>query len=194
MKSLTSLTSIAFLMGFVVPASALDLNLNLEGDLGATLGISSSSDDEESSGGLALGLGGNLGIGLNANGGANNGGGAVTVNGNADAAARLFANANARARVEAVINLIVNSNWATGDLAGYAAIDAAFDVTAWLEAQTAADFNAAVAANWGEINDLHAAIAANAAMSAWLQANNIDLQSVVALGMTAEGTLVAFTD
>lgn len=31
-------------------------------------------------------------------------------------------------------------------------------------------------------------------MSAWLQANNIDLQSVVALGMTAEATLVAFTD
>ncbi len=193
-KRLTSLTSIAFLMGFVVPASALDLNLNLGGDLGATLGISSSSDDEESSGGLALGLDGGLGIGLEANGGANNGGGAVTVNGNADAAAQLFANASARARVEAVINLIVNSNWATGDLAGHAAIDAAFDVTAWLEAQTAADFNAAVAANRGEINDLHAAIAANAAMSAWLQANNIDLQSVVALGMTAEGTLVAFTD
>lgn len=195
MKSLTSLTSIAFLMGLSVPASALDLNLNLGGDLGATLGIAGSSDDEESSsGGLELGLNGRLGIGLNANGGANGGGGAVTVNGNADAAARLFANANARARVEAVINLIVNSNWATGDLAGYVAIDAAFDVTAWLEAQTTADFNAAVAANWGEINDLHAAIAANAAISAWLQANNIDLQSVVALGMTAEGTLVAFTD
>jgi hypothetical protein len=194
MKGLTSLTSIAFLMGFVVPASALDLNLNLGGDLGATLGIAGSSDDEESSGGLALGLDGGLGIGLNANGGANGGGGAVIVNGNADAAATLFANANAAARVEAVINLIVNSNWATGDLAGYAAIDAAFDVTAWLEAETTADFNAAVTANAGEINDLQAAIAANAAMTAWLQTNNIDLQSVVALGMTAEGTLVAFTD
>ncbi len=193
MKGLTSLTSIAFLMGFVVPASALDLNLDLGGDLGATLGVSS-SDDEESSGGLALGLDGGLGIGLNANGGANGGEGAVTVNGNADAAAQLFADANAQARVEAVINLIVNSNWATGDLAGYAAIDAAFDVTAWLEAETAANFNAALVANAGEINDLQAAIAANAAMSAWLQANNVDLQSVVALGMTAEGTLVAFTD
>jgi hypothetical protein len=188
MKSVSFFASLALTIGVTGQAYAFDLNLDVGAALGANIGIIGSSED--GSGGLALGLDGDLGMGLNANGGAD----AVTVNGNADAAAQLIANANAQAKVDAVINLIVNSNWAVGDLAGYAAIDAAFDVTAWLEAQTAVDFNAALIANAGEINDLQAAIAANAAMSAWLQANNIDLQSVVALGVTAEGALVAFTD
>lgn len=169
-------------LGLASPASALDLN--------ATVGI---------------GVGANIGVGAGASHeGGNNGGGrleldtgaaaAATLNagGRANAAADLFADMAFNARVNSVVELIATSKWEANGLAGHDSIGAVFDVNAWLDATTTATFDAVVAANVTAIADLHAAIAANAALALMLQAQGIDANSVVAIGAAADGSLVAF--
>jgi hypothetical protein len=94
-----------------------------------------------------------------------------------------------------VITLILDSQWQGNELNAAVSVDGAqaYSVATWLTAETWGRFNAAVEQAHQQIHNLQVAIAANSTMSAWLQAENIDLSSVVALGVDTEGQLVAFT-
>ncbi|MEX1181271.1 MAG: hypothetical protein WEB63_10755 [Cucumibacter sp.] len=110
-------------------------------------------------------------------------------------AASLIASAAFNERIEAVIRLIETSDWEQGSFDGTTSVDgsAAFDVDGWLTSDTAADFDAAPQANWDEVQELHAAIDANGAFSAWLEGGGIETGNVVAVGETADGSLAVFT-
>lgn len=188
-KTFLPLGAMAALLGVTAPAAALDIGVGL----GGTVQIGGAGAD------LGVGIGVDIGAGAGAGAGAGTGGGNATgaAAGGAlstAAAVDFFANADVSARVQAVIDLMA-SNWDAGALASASAEGAvAYDVGAWLDARTRAQFDAAATASASAILALQAAIAANASLSAWLSVQDIDVASVVALGATADGTLVAFTD
>ena len=93
------------------------------------------------------------------------------------------------------IALIDASDWTTTSLSGLNDVEAtAYDVTSWINAGNEAAFNLALTANADEIEDLHAAIAANASLESWLVANNATADDVVAIGVAADGSLAVFTN
>jgi hypothetical protein len=102
---------------------------------------------------------------------------------------------DANAYVNAIIALIANTQWQGNEFNGNVAFDGAhaYGVAAWLSAETEARFRSAVQQSWSQIQNLQAAIAANANLSAWLQAQGFSVSSVVAMGVDAQGRIVAYT-
>lgn len=183
-RSLVLAVSMTVAFGIAAPAQAL--SLNVEAGVDAEVGVGAGGGDEASdAGGEATAeAGGEAGLQLGVGGRYADYGAAATItNGAADA------------RVDMVIGLIAESQWQGDEFQGAVNVDGAqaFSVAAWLRDETEARFRAAVQAAMDQIQNLQTAIAANASMSAWLQAQNIDLSTVVAVGVDAEGQLVAFT-
>jgi len=173
--------------GIAVPAQALSLNVEagVDVDLGLGAGEAGGEGEASDAGGEATAeAGGEAGLQLGAGGRFADYGAAATI-----------ADGEADARLDMVIGLIAESQWQGDEFQGAVNIDGAqaFSVAAWLRDETEARFRAAVQAAIEQIQNLQTAIAANASMSAWLQAQNIDLSTVVAVGVDAEGQLVAFT-
>jgi hypothetical protein len=180
-------TSIAAAFGIGTPTYAQGLNLDLGAgaEIGIGIGISGGSDSSEESGAAAGGAvaveaGGGVGVRLGGDAGSGSG----------DAAAI----ANADAAIDLVIGLIARSNWQGNEFDGEVTVDGAqaFSVAAWLRAETEARFRAAVEEGWDQIQNLQAAIAASATLSAWLQGQGFNVSSVVAVAVDAEGQLMAF--
>ncbi len=186
LKSFAPIAAIASVLAFTGPAFALDLGVGVNVGVGATAGGSGDAGGAEADTGLTL----NVGAGGEASGTA-----AATANATGETAADLFANMDADSRVQTVIGLIADSHWQANSQIAFDGTTTAdtFDVGAWLTANTDAQFATAMSENASAIAALQAAIAANTELSSWLAANNIDVSTVVALGVAADGELAVFT-
>ena len=173
-KGLLFAASMSAAIGVAVPANAFDLNIGAEIEIGVGAGGGGAAGEAAAGGGVQVGMAGRAG---------GQGTLTTTVGGEADA------------YVAMVITLILDSQWQGNEFNAAVSVDGAqaYSVATWLTAETWGRFNAAVEQAHQQIHNLQVAIAANSTMSAWLQAENIDLSSVVALGVDTEGQLVAFT-
>lgn len=204
LKTLLTATALTAMVGFAGSAYAIDVNVGVGGNIGigggaggsGSAGSASGAGGGEAEGGAGGGVTIGVGVGVNANAGANaaagaDGGAAAHTSAIVDAIAAL----DARGRVQAVINLMATADWHADAFAGFTDTTGgtAFDVHGWLSAEQTAQFEAAVNQASAEISELHAALAANATMSAWLQANNIDVNAVVAVAAAADGSFAVFT-
>ncbi|MDC9822618.1 hypothetical protein PRN20_02630 [Devosia sp. ZB163] len=185
MRTQTLAAALACLTALSAPAQALDLGL------GASIGVGASTSAEGS--GLSLGVGADLSAGASM--------GAASPSDTVSTSASLTANASADASLTAddelgqIIALIDASVWTTKSLSGVTATDAtAYDVAAWIDSGNQAAFDLALSANADEIEDLQAAVAANQSLESWLEANNATAEDVIAIGVTADGSLAVFTN
>ena len=95
------------------------------------------------------------------------------------------------ARLDALIELINDSDysdtsfdaWADASNTTVINVDDLFDL------EGNARIDAAIQANLGEHDDLNAAIDANAGLKAWLDSNGIDASSVIAIDVSADGSV-----
>lgn len=186
---LVTITSLAVVLGAVSPASSLELMVSSRSSASSSSGSSSLTFDAGAS------FYAHSGAGSEASGNGTSTGFAASGNSSASLVASLIASADLEARMQAVIRLINDSTWSETSFAGVTSLEggAVFDIDGWFTSSTAAEFDAAVEANWGEIQILHAAIDANSAFSAWLEARGMDTGSVVTVGQTADGSLAVFT-
>ncbi len=173
-RTMLIVASLTATLGVAAPASAFDLNVGAELDIGVGAGGGGAGAEAGAGGGVQFGLAGQAG-----------GQGTLTTN----------VGGEADAYVAMVITLILNSQWQGNEFNAAVSLDGAqaYSVATWLTAETRARFDAAVEQAEQQIYNLQVAIAANSTMSAWLQAGNIDLSSVIAVGVDTEGQLVAFT-
>jgi hypothetical protein len=182
MKIQTLVAAFACLSILSAPAMALDISLGASVD-----GTASASSGE--GGGLSLGLGANVGLGQDGINSTDSIGSSLSAN--ASAAASLTSDDD----LSVVISLIQTSTWTGDSLAGLTDVDAtAYDVTGWINADNAAALEFALTDNAGEIEDLQAALTANVALDAWLEANNASAEDVIAIGVAADGSLAVFTN
>ena len=186
MKLQTLAATLACLSILSAPAMALDVSV------GASVGGNASTSSGEGSGltlGLGANLGANVGLGLDDITSPDSTGGSLSAN--ASGAASLTSDDD----LSVVISLIQTSQWTSDSLAGLTDVDAtAYDVSGWITADNAAALEFVLADNAGEIEDLHAALTANAALDAWLEANNASAEDVIAIGVAADGSLAVFTN
>lgn len=186
---LVTITSLAVVLGAVSPVSSFELMIGSRSSANSSSGGSSLSFDAGAS------FYAQAGGGSETSGDGTSTGLAASGNSSASVAASLIASADFEERMQAVIRLINDSNWSETSFAGVTSLEGgtAFDIGGWFTAATAAEFDAALEANWGEIQILHAAIEANSAFSAWLEGLGMDTGSVVTVGQTADGSLAVFT-
>jgi hypothetical protein len=184
----TAAISIAALVAALAatPALALDLNVGLGANVGVNVSGSDDSSIDASAGGSADGgvsVGtddGDLGVDTNVTGAI----GATASAGDEDIGVQL----------DGLLQLINDadydegsfSTWADASATSVVKVDDLFD----LDAQSQID--AAVQANLDEHEDLSAAINANANLKAWLDANDIDANSVIAIGVSADGSVEVY--
>lgn len=184
MKATILAAALACLSTMSVPVLALDIGV------GVSVGGNASTSSGEGSG-LSLGLGasGDANLGLGGLGDSDTTSAALSANATADASL------TAGDELAQVIALIDASVWTDTSLSGFTEVDAtAYDVSSWINADNQAAFNLALSANAGEIEDLHAAVAANASLESWLEANSATAGDVVAIGVAADGSLAVFTN
>jgi hypothetical protein len=186
---LVTITSLAIVLGAVSPVSSFELMIGSRTAAGFSSGSSSLSHETGAS------FYAHSGAGSEASGSDASTGLATAGDSSASMAASLIASADFDERMQAVIRLINDSNWSETSFAGVTSLEGgtAFDIGGWFTSGTAADFDSALEANWGEIQILHAAIEANGAFSAWLDGLGMDTGSVVTVGQTADGSLAVFT-
>jgi hypothetical protein len=184
MKAKVLAAALVCLSTMSAPVLALDIGL------GVSIGGSASASSGEGSG---------LSVGLGASADANLGHGGLGSTDTTDTASTANAAGDASLisgdGLSQVIALIDASDWTTTSLSGLNDVEAtAYDVTSWINAGNEAAFDLALTANADEIEDLHAAIAANASLESWLVANNATADDVVAIGVAADGSLAVFTN
>ncbi|MBI4920260.1 MAG: hypothetical protein HY834_00790 [Devosia nanyangense] len=172
----TAAISIAVLVAAmaVTPVTAFGLNAGL----GAGVGASSDGGDASAN----AGLGASVGVG----GGGTSASGAVAGSVGAD-----LSGDGLNLDLDALLQLIASADYGSNSLSVWSNASATsvintddlFD----LDAQSKID--AAVKANWSEHLDLSAAIDANASLKAWLAANHIGADSVIAIDVGADGSV-----
>jgi hypothetical protein len=181
----TAAISIAALVAAlaVTPVMALDLNV------GANAGVSASSDDDNTNAGL------DLGVDVNANAGGDDGeGGDLGVDTSATGSiggSVSDESLDLDSRLDLMLRLISESDyddssfsaWVDGSSTVVVNTDDIFD------ADGQAQIDAALQANLDEHDDLNAAINANASLKAWLDSNDIDAASVIAIDVSADGSV-----
>lgn len=186
----TAAISIAALVAAlaVTPSLALDLNLGL----GANANAGASSGDDGANAGLDLGLGVNLDAGDDD--ADNDGLGVDTAATGSIGASVTDDNLDLDARLDLLLQLINESDydetsftaWADASSTTLIDTDDIFD----LDGQ--AKIDAAIEANVDEHDDLSAAINANASLKAWLESNDIDAASVIAIDVGADGSVEVY--
>jgi len=185
MKTRTLAAALACLCVLSAPALALDIGV------GVSLGGNASASSGE--GGLSLGLATDIAATASVghdNLSANDSTG-ISLSANGSAAASLTSDDD----LSVVIGLIETSHWSQTSLAGLTEIDGTtYDVGGWINAENATAFDLALTGNADEIDDLQSALSSNAALSAWLDANNMAAEDVIAIGVAADGSLAVFTN
>jgi hypothetical protein len=191
-KSLASV--LAVLMALAAgPAVALDLGVSV----GASASTSGNAGNGDSSLNVDLGVDAALSAAVDDG---DDGDDTTTGSVSANAAASATASVSASSTDEDdplfdVIGLINASAWTSTSFSSLNQVNASVnDVSAWINSENSAALNAALEANAGEITDLQTAIAANAAFSAVLDAEGEDASNVIAVGVTADGSLAVFTE
>ncbi len=205
----TAAISIAALLAALAatPSTALDLNAGANGGVGVNV----SSDSDNANAGVDLGLGVNAsaqnddGDGASVSVGGSLDGG-VTVDGGNDGDLGVDTAAtgsigitgsaaddslDANTRLDLLLKLIADSSyddssfsaWVDGASTTVVNVDDVFD------ADGQAQIDAALQANADEHNDLNAAINANANLKAWLDSEGIDAASVIAIDVSADGSV-----
>ena len=198
-----SVAALLVAIGTGVPAAqAFSLSVGGSADASAT-----ASGTSTSAGGS---LGANVGLDVGQSSGTTSGSAGTTAgttastgsDGSVSAGASAAASASTSlaaltpsGKVAAAISLIENNNWTKSTLAGTASLsgDAMVDLTPLLSASTQASLDAALNANASGVGNLQAALAQNAAISAWLASNDVSAENVVAVGANADGSLTFFT-
>lgn len=190
MRITALLSTTAFVAGLVFATSAsAQLNIGGNANVGVNVGIGGGGGNAEA------GAGANVNANVTGGAGAGAEGNGEAAGAGAAAVAAAFQELDLDARVNAVVNLIANSDWATGATVATAegAVVAAFNVGAWVQSETEEMFETTLDAYAAAIANLRAAVSINAELAAWLTANGISLDSVIALGFAAGGDVVVFT-
>lgn len=193
-NSILLTTAICSSIALTTPALAQGLGINAGVEVGVDVNISGGSNPDDS-GSVEAGseAGGEAGLGVGITLGADGDAGGADGEGG-DAPANPDGATDAQA--DMLIALIVDTEWQGDEFAGEISIDGAqaYSVAGWIRGEAEVRYRAAVAESQEQIQMLRTAIAANAELTAWLQANGHDVSSVVAVGVDAEGRLVVFTE
>lgn len=205
----TAAISIAALVAAlaVTPSMALDLNVGL----GANAGVDVPSDDDNASAGLGLGVdlnasaedddgeGGSVSVGGSVDGG-------VSVDGDDDEGGSLGVDTAAtgsigaslsddsldlNTRLDLMLKLINETDYDDSSFSAWADASSTtvVNVDDIFDADGQAKIDAALQANLDEHDDLNAAINANASLKAWLESEGIDASSVIAIDVSADGSV-----
>jgi hypothetical protein len=172
------------------PAVALDISLGAGAD--------------GSAGGNAGNSGGSASFGLSASAsasaehGSGNGLDALATGSTASASAASTADISSSIAADDplrnVVALIEASSWNSTSFETVTGINGStYDLAAWVTSDNSAALETALAAKANEIANLQAAIKANATFSTWVDAQNAEVSSVVAVGFAADGSLAVFT-
>jgi hypothetical protein len=184
--SAKAFTALVALIPAIIANPALALSLGISSGASAGAGVSSTS----SGGDTSLDLGLTLGLEAGASASA-----ASTTSASATAAAAGAASSSASGNVGLVLNLIQNSDWTMTSFDGMTGLSATVSqVSDGGSTDARASFDAALGVYQFDISELRLALASNAAVSAQLAAQGIDIDSVVAADLAADGTLSLFTD
>jgi hypothetical protein len=210
MKATAAISIAALLAALAVtPSTALDLNVGL----GANAGVDVSSDDDDSSAGVDLGLG--VDVNASAEDDDEGDGGSISVGGTVDGGVSvegdddegdlgvdtgvtgaIGASASAdsldiNTRLDLMLKLINESDYDDSSFSAWA--DATSTTVVHtddiFDADGEAQIDAALQANLDEHDDLNAAINANASLKAWLESEGIDAASVIAIDVSADGSV-----
>jgi hypothetical protein len=95
------------------------------------------------------------------------------------------------ARLDALVSLINEADYDESSFSAWADASSTtiIDVNDLFDLDGKARIDAAIKANLDEHNDLSAAIEANAKLKAWLDSNGIDASSVIAIDVSADGSV-----
>lgn len=187
---LVSISALTVALGFATPAAALDLALGGSATSSSTTSAGSSHS--------TLGLGAEFGADLAVGGGESGDAGPPPATLGADASgsmvAALLGAQSIDVRIATVIRLIEDSIWSDASFDAMSSLDGsvAFEIEPWLTADNRQEFDAALEANWTQILVLHEAIAGSEMLSVWLAGAGIPIESVVAVGQAANGSLAVF--
>jgi hypothetical protein len=170
-----------------VPASALDISI------GGSVGGRASCSTGDS--GLSAGLGASASASVEAGGSSDD---ADDTSDSASASASttgsVSLDVDENDPLLDVMLLIRSSNWSKTSLSGLSDFNGqTHDVDVWLNSENSSAFEQTLSAHAGDIADLQYAAAANADFNAWLNSENTDASAVVAVGVSADGSLTVFT-
>ena len=190
MKIQTIAIATACLALTTAPGFAVSLNLGGSasvsvGDGGLSIGVG--ADASAGTAGLSLGAG--------LSGGAtSDGGGTSDAAGSAEVS---IADAlSSEDELGRVVRLIETSNWSADAFANVSGVASGttYDISGMVTADNSAALDLALSANAEEIGELQAALAANASLNSWLEAQGTQASEVIALGVAADGSLAVFTN
>lgn len=187
-KSIAAISAI--LLGLAsTPVLALDLNV------GGSASGSASGSSGDSGGSASFGADISGSLSVNGRKGDDGEGSSASASATAAAAGDASASLTSDDPLLDVIALINASNWSETSLDGWAGIEGTtYNVSGWISAENSAALDATLEAHKDRIARLHAAIAANAEVSAWLASEHVNVSSVIAVGVAANGSLVVFTN
>jgi hypothetical protein len=174
----------------------LDLNASAEDDDGdggsltvggdVDVGVSAEGDDDD----LDVDVGGNVDAGVSAGGDDGDLGVDTNVTGAIDASAS-DDSLDLNTRLELMLKLINESDYDDSSFSAWADATSTTVVNTddIFDADGQAKIDAALQANLDEHDDLNAAINANASLKAWLESEGIDAASVIAIDVSADGSV-----
>jgi hypothetical protein len=186
-KSLTAIVGVLLAVA-TAPAAALDISI------GASAGGNAGGSAGEKGGSANFGL--STAVSANAQHDTDGGGVDLIATGSAAAAGDVdIASSIAEDDpLRNVVALIESSEWTSTSFETVTGINGStYDLGAWITSDNSAALETALASHAAAITSLQAAISANATFSAWVDAQDAEVSSVVALGFAADGSLAVFT-
>ena len=185
-KSFIALPAVLLALS-TAPALALDVSI------GGSAGGSASGSTGDS--GLSAGFGASASASVRTGGSGDDGttqSASASASGSASGSASLELDQNDP--LLDVILLIRSSNWSKTSLSGLGEFKGKIhDIDVWLNSDNSAAFEQTLSAHANDIANLQYAAAANADFSAWLNSKNMSASAVVAVGVSADGSLAVFT-
>lgn len=186
MKIQTLAIAAACLALSTVPGFAVSLNLGGSASVsagGSRLSVDLGADAAASASGLSL----NTGLSSSA--------GASTSE-TGSAAVSIADTLSSDDELTRVIGLIETSSWSASSFANVSGVASGttYDISGMVNADNQAALDLALSAKADEIGELRAALAANASMNSWLEAQGTEASEVIALGVAADGSLAVFTN
>ncbi len=191
MKIQTLAIAAACLALSTAPGFAVSLNLggSASVSLGGGGGVSVGVGSDASAGGSGVSLNASLGAGANAD---------LTGDATATGSAGVSVadTLSSDDQLGPVVRLIETSDWSASSFANVTGVanGTTYDVSGMVTADNKAALDLALSANATQIGELQAALAANASLNSWLEAQGTQASEVIALGVAADGSLAVFTD